>query len=101
MAPVSDGWNVRVTTLDSAGQPAIFRHYLVFEADKRRAIALVRMDVSVGDGEAAEPLAPVALKRALGSTHETRRRKAAFLSTRNSMEFLASRFTLWGLDFQI
>jgi hypothetical protein len=65
MSPVSDGWNVRVTTLDKAGCPAVFRHYLVFEADKRHAIALVRMDVSVADGEAAEALAPVALNELL------------------------------------
>ena len=63
---MSDGWNVRVTTFDRAGQPVIFRHYLVFEADKDRAIALVRMDVSVNDGEAIEALAPVAQNEFLG-----------------------------------
>lgn len=55
-----------MTTLDGAGRPAVFRHYLVFEADKRRAIALVRMDVSVGDGEAVEALAPAGLNELLG-----------------------------------
>jgi hypothetical protein len=62
---MSDGWIVRVTTIDSAGRPAIFRNYLVFEADKDRAIALVRMDFSVRDGEAIEALAPVARKQLL------------------------------------
>ena len=61
MVPLSDGWQVRVTTLDPAGRPAIFRHYLVFEADKDRAIALVRMDISVNDGETVQALAPVTL----------------------------------------
>jgi hypothetical protein len=50
-----------VTTLDGSGRPAIFRHYLVFEGDKDRAIALVRMDVSVNDGETVQALAPVTL----------------------------------------
>jgi hypothetical protein len=63
---MSDGWNVRVTTFDRAGQPVIFRHYLVFEADKDRAIALVRMDVSVSPGEAVEALAPVDRSELLG-----------------------------------
>jgi hypothetical protein len=54
------GWIVRATTLNREARPTIFRHYLVFEADKDRAIALVRMDVSVGDGEAIEAVAPIA-----------------------------------------
>jgi hypothetical protein len=66
MVPLSDGWQVRVTTLDPAGRPAIFRHYLVFEADKDRAIALVRMDVSVNAGEAVEAVAPLARNEFLG-----------------------------------
>ena len=66
MVPLSDGWQVRVTTLDPAGRPAIFRHYLVFEADKDRAIALVLMDVSVNAGEAVEAVAPVARNEFLG-----------------------------------
>jgi hypothetical protein len=56
---LSDGWSVRVTTLDSSGRPAIFRHYLVFEADKERALALVRMDISVNPGEIVQAVAPV------------------------------------------
>ena len=66
MVPLSDGWQVRVTTLDPAGRPAIFRHYLVFEADKDRAIALVRMDVSVNAGESVEAVAPLARNEFLG-----------------------------------
>jgi hypothetical protein len=66
MVPLSDGWQVRVTTLDPAGRPAIFRHYLVFEADKDRAIALVRMDVSVNAGEAVKAVAPLARNEFLG-----------------------------------
>jgi hypothetical protein len=57
--PVTNGWKVRVTTIDGAGRPVIFRHYLVFEADKDRAIALVRLHMSVNDGEAIEVCAPV------------------------------------------
>jgi hypothetical protein len=54
------GWIVQVTTIDRAGRPTIFRRYLVFEADKDRAITLVRMDLAVGADEAIEALAPVA-----------------------------------------
>ena len=67
---MSDGWRVRVTTVDGAGQPAIFRDYLVFEANKARAFALVRMHMSVNDGETIEVCAP-----ALGPAHEARRCK--------------------------
>ena len=66
MVPLSDGWQVRVTTLDPAGRPAIFRHYLVLEADKDRAIALVRMDISVNAGEAVKAVAPLARNEFLG-----------------------------------
>jgi hypothetical protein len=59
MIPLSDGWNIRVTTLDRSGRPAIFRDYLVFEANKDRAVALVRMDVSVNAGEIVQALSPV------------------------------------------
>jgi hypothetical protein len=55
----SDGWKVRVTTVDGAGRPVIFRHYLVFEADRDRAIALVRLHMTVNDGEVIEVSAPV------------------------------------------
>jgi hypothetical protein len=64
--PLSDGWRLRVTTLDESGQPAIFRYYLVFEADKDRALALVRMDVSVNTGKTVEALAPVSRQELLG-----------------------------------
>jgi hypothetical protein len=37
----------------------MFRNYLVFEADKDRALALVRMDVSVNRGERVQAVAPV------------------------------------------
>jgi hypothetical protein len=48
-------------TYDSWGRPAFFRDYLVFEADKDRALALVRMDLSVNAGEIVEALGPVTL----------------------------------------
>jgi hypothetical protein len=56
---VSNGWKVRVTTIDGAGRPVIFRHYLVFEADRDRAMALVRLHMTVNDGETVEVRAPV------------------------------------------
>jgi hypothetical protein len=56
-----DGWKIKVTTLDGAGRPALFRHYLACEADKSRAIALVRLHMSVNDGEVVEALTPVTL----------------------------------------
>jgi hypothetical protein len=38
----------------------------VFEADKDRAIALVRMDISVNAGEAVKAVAPLARNEFLG-----------------------------------
>ena len=59
VATVSEGWNFRVTTIDGAGRPVIFRHYLVFEADRDRAIALVKLHMTVNDGERVEVHEPV------------------------------------------
>jgi hypothetical protein len=56
---IVDGWNVRVTTLDRNGRPALYRHYFVFEGDRDQAIVLVRMDMSVNRGETIELLTPV------------------------------------------
>jgi hypothetical protein len=66
MFRLSDGWHVRVTTLDGSGRPALFRDYLVFEPDKDRAIALVQMDVSVNNFETVLALAPVTLNELRG-----------------------------------
>jgi len=51
------GWNVRVTTFDSKGKPGIVRNFLAHEADKERAIELVRKRVPVHEGaaDAARP----------------------------------------------
>jgi hypothetical protein len=57
---MSDGWKVRVTTVDGSGRPAIFRDYLVFEADEDRAIALARLHMTINDGETIELRARVA-----------------------------------------
>ena len=54
------GWNVRVTTFDSKGKPGIVRNFLAHEADKERAIELVRKRVPVNKGEEAEAVAEVA-----------------------------------------
>jgi hypothetical protein len=48
------GWKVRVTTFDSAGKPAVARHFLSYESDKDRAVELVRKRVPVNEGERAE-----------------------------------------------
>lgn len=57
---MTDGWNIRVTTFDGAGRPVIFRHFRVFETNKDRAIALVRMHPLVRKGDAVEARARVA-----------------------------------------
>jgi len=48
---------VRVTTFDSKGKPGIVRNFLAHEADKERAIELVRKRVPVHEGaaDAARP----------------------------------------------
>jgi hypothetical protein len=56
---MSDGWRARVTTMDATGRPALFRHFLVFEGDKERAVVLVRMHLAVSGGETIELLAPL------------------------------------------
>jgi hypothetical protein len=53
------GWNVRVMTFDSKGKPGIVRNFLAYEADKERAIELVRKRVPVHEGELAEAVAEV------------------------------------------
>jgi hypothetical protein len=58
MARPPHGWTVRVITLDSAGQPAVYRYFLVFEDDKDRAMALVRRHHSVSPDEVIQALAP-------------------------------------------
>src|ERR1700730_1132491 len=56
---MGEGWKIKVTTLDGAGRPAIFRHFLVFEHDKNRAIALVRQHPTVHSKDRLEISAPV------------------------------------------
>jgi hypothetical protein len=48
------GWNIRVTTFDSKGNPRIVRNFLAYESDKEGAIELVRKRVPVNEGELAE-----------------------------------------------
>jgi hypothetical protein len=45
------GWNIRVTTFDSEGNPRIVRNFLAYESDKEGAIELVRKRVPVNEGE--------------------------------------------------
>jgi hypothetical protein len=51
------GWNIRVTTFDSEGNPQIVRNFLAYESDKEGAIELVRKRVPVNEGELAEAVA--------------------------------------------
>ena len=36
------GWNIRVTTFDSEGNPRIVRNFVAYESDKEGAVELVR-----------------------------------------------------------
>jgi hypothetical protein len=56
---VPAGWNVRVTTFDFEGKPGNVRYFLTYEADKERAVELVRKRVPVREGEQAEAVAEV------------------------------------------
>jgi hypothetical protein len=53
------GWNIRVTTFDSEGNPRIVRNFLAYESDKEGAIELVRKRIPVNEGELAEGVAEV------------------------------------------
>ena len=53
------GWNIRVTTFVSEGNPRIVRNFLAYESDEKRAIELVRKRVPVNEGELAEAIAKV------------------------------------------
>lgn len=53
------GWNIRVTTFDSEGNPRIVQNFLAYESDKEGAIELVRKRVPVNEGELAEAIAKV------------------------------------------
>ena len=53
------GWNIRVTTFDSEGNPRIVRNFLAYESDEKRAIELVRKRVPVNESELAEAIAKV------------------------------------------
>jgi hypothetical protein len=59
-------WNVRVTTFDSEGKPGIVRYFLAYEADKERAIELVRKRVPVYEGELAEAVTEVTANELIG-----------------------------------
>jgi len=50
---------VRVTTFDSEGKPGIVRNFFAYEADKERAVEMVRKRVPVYEGELAEAVAEV------------------------------------------
>jgi hypothetical protein len=57
---------VRVTTFDSKGRPGIVQNFLAYEADKERAIELVRKRVPVHEGELAEAVAEVGADELIG-----------------------------------
>jgi hypothetical protein len=57
---------VRVTTFDSEGKPLIVRYFLAYEADKERAIELVRKRVPVHELELAEAVTEVAANELIG-----------------------------------
>ena len=61
MATMDVGWNVRVTIYDEEGKPSIQQHFLVYEADKKKAVALVHKWAPVYDRETMEATAPVPL----------------------------------------
>jgi hypothetical protein len=73
------GWNVRVTTFDSKGKPGIVRNFLVYEADKERAIELVRKRVPVHEGQLAEAVAEVGADELIGERMRPGDGKAAWL----------------------
>ena len=50
---------MRVTTFDSEGKPGIVRNFFAYEADKERAVEMVRKRVPVYEGELAEAVAEV------------------------------------------
>jgi hypothetical protein len=56
---MADGWKIKVTTIDREGKPAGIRHFLVFEGDVDRAIALLHEDSSVNADEATEAIMPM------------------------------------------
>jgi hypothetical protein len=76
------GWNIRVTTFDSEGNPRIVRNFLAYESDKEGAIELVRKRVPVNEGELAETVAEVLGNEFVGPGDEARRRKAHFQEVR-------------------
>ena len=61
------GWNIRVTTFDSEGNPRIVRNFLAYESDKERAIQLVCKRVPVTEGELAEAVAEVSGNEVVGT----------------------------------
>ena len=61
------GWNIRVTTFDSEGNPRIVRNFLAYESDKERAIQLACKRVPVTEGELAEAVAEVSGKEFVGT----------------------------------
>ena len=60
------GWNIRVTTFDSEGNPRIVRNFLAYESDEKRAIELVRRRVPVNEDELAEAVAEVSGNEFIG-----------------------------------
>jgi hypothetical protein len=53
------GWQVQVTTFDSAGKPGMVRYFLAYESDKEKAVELVRNKAIVHRGERAKAIAEV------------------------------------------
>jgi hypothetical protein len=60
------GWNVRVTTFDFEGKPGRVRYFLAYEADKEKAVELVRKRVPVNEGELAEAVTEAAGNEFIG-----------------------------------
>jgi hypothetical protein len=77
-------WNVRVTTFDSEGKPRIVRNFVAYEADKERAVELVRKRVPVYARELAKAVAEVAADELYRPTDEAWRCRAAWLDIRSA-----------------
>ena len=57
---------MRVTTFDSEGKPRSVRNFVAYEADKERAVELVRKRVPVYERELAEAVTEVAADELTG-----------------------------------
>jgi hypothetical protein len=67
------GWNIRVTTFDSEGNPRIVRNFIAYESEG--AIESARKRVPVNEEELAEVVAEVSGNEFVGPRDEAWRRK--------------------------